>query len=46
MEECRNHGLYEYAPSKEPGVTLRACKENIVGVRGKMGGKNQSIREG
>ena len=46
MEECTNRGLYEYPPSKEPGVTLGACKENIVDVRGEMGGENPSIREG
>ena len=46
MEECTNRGLYEYPPSKEPGVTWGACKENIVDVRGEMGGENPSIREG
>lgn len=44
-EECRNCGLCEYAPSKEPGVTLGECKENVVDVRGKMGGKSKVLEK-
>lgn len=37
--------MCEYVPSKESGVTLGECKENIVDVRGKMGRKSKVLEK-